>query len=284
MLAGWLDAILEKLPIAQFLIALKTEEEPGSIGRASRGCKNNRQGKAISERDLSHIWSFQRMPDTSRRRSHPNKRAVRGNFRCRYNAAMFTGIIEKTVQIIGTAQGPMFRRLTLAGGWSDIKLGDSIAINGVCLTVADLSDGGVIGFDVIKETLDRTNLGLIRQGDTVNVERALRAGDRLDGHFVQGHVDGTGLLKAQISTANEFRLVITAPDSLAKYLAPKGSVSIDGVSLTIAAVDGLQFEVALIPTTLKLTTLGNRPPNWSFNLEADIISKTIVHYLEQRGI
>lgn len=177
----------------------------------------------------------------------------------------------------------MFRRLTLAGGWTDIKLGDSVAINGCCLTVAELSGGGVIGFDVIKETLDKTNLGLLKQGDDVNVERSLRASDRMDGHFVQGHVDGTGTLKEQIANENEWRLVITAPPALAKYLAPKGSISIDGVSLTIAAVRGAEFEVALIPTTLKLTTLGDRPANWPFNLEADIISKTIVHYLEQRG-
>jgi riboflavin synthase len=139
-----------------------------------------------------------------------------------------------------------------------------------------------IGFDVIKETLDKTNLGLLTNGDHVNVERALCVGDRLDGHFVQGHVDGVAPLVKQIASETEWRLTIEAPPHLAKYLAPKGSICIDGVSLTIAALNGTQFEVALIPTTLNLTNLGKREIGWPFNLEADIISKQIVHFLEQR--
>jgi riboflavin synthase len=118
----------------------------------------------------------------------------------------------------------------------------------------------------------------------VNVERSLRAGDRIDGHFVQGHVDGTGLLADQVNSEAEVRLTIHAPDHLAKFLAPKGSISVDGVSLTIASVKGNIFEVALIPTTLRLTNLGSRQTGWRFNLEADILSKTIVNYLEQRGL
>lgn len=196
---------------------------------------------------------------------------------------MFTGIIERTLRIATVADGPMFRRLVLPTNWTDVKLGDSIAINGVCLTVADLSAGG-IGFDVIKETLEKTNLGALKPGDSVNVERALRAGDRIDGHFVQGHVDGTGVLADQINSESEVRLTIHATDHLAKFLAPKGSISIDGVSLTIASVNKNIFDVALIPTTLKLTTLGSREIGWRFNLEADILSKTIVNYLELRGI
>jgi riboflavin synthase len=185
------------------------------------------------------------------------------------------------VKVSAATDGPMFRRLLIAADWNDVKLGDSIAINGVCLTVADLKPGS-IGFDVIKETLEKTNLGTLRADDDVNVERSLRAGDRIDGHFVQGHVDGTGPLTSQISSESEVRLTITAPPHLAKFLAPKGSISVDGVSLTIAAVRGNVFEVALIPTTLNLTTLGTRRTGWPFNLEADILSKTIVNYLEQR--
>jgi riboflavin synthase len=196
---------------------------------------------------------------------------------------MFTGIIEKTVRVVAASDGPMFRRLVLATQWNDVKDGESIAVNGVCLTVAEITPRGV-GFDVIKETLDKTNLGSLGPGDEVNVERSLRVGDRIDGHFVQGHVDGTGLLADQINSPNEVRLTITAPDHLAKFLAPKGSISIDGVSLTIASVQGNVFDVALIPTTLRLTTLGSREIGWRFNLEADILSKTIVHYLEQRGV
>jgi riboflavin synthase len=194
---------------------------------------------------------------------------------------MFTGIVEGTVKIASATDGPMFRRLVIAAEWTDVKLGESIAINGVCLTVAGAWPGAV-GFDVIKETLDKTNLGLLQAGEEVNVERSLRAGDRIDGHFVQGHVDGTGELLGLLKSENEVRLTIAAPQELARFLAPKGSVSVDGVSLTIAAIKGNVFDVALIPTTLKLTTLGTRQPGWRFNLEADILSKTIVNYLEQR--
>ncbi len=194
---------------------------------------------------------------------------------------MFTGIVEKTVRVIGVADGPMFRRLTLAGHWNDLPDGESIAVNGVCLTVAERSMGE-IGFDVIQETLGKTNLGQLNAGDEVHVERSLRVGDRLDGHFVQGHVDGTAPLLEQISSENEFRLRLQAPRDIAKYLTPKGSVALDGVSLTIASVNGNQFEVALIPTTLQLTALGRRPPGWPFNLEADIISKTIISWLERQ--
>ena len=123
---------------------------------------------------------------------------------------MFTGIIEKTVPIAAVAEGPMFRRLVLAADWTDVKLGESIAVNGCCLTVAEITPQG-LGFDVIKETLDKTNLGMLEIADHVNVERSLRAGDRIDGHFVQGHVDGTGLLANQIHSESEVRLTIHAP-------------------------------------------------------------------------
>lgn len=196
---------------------------------------------------------------------------------------MFTGIIEKTVPIVAASDGPMFRRLVLGAEWQDVKLGDSIAVNGVCLTVAEIHPNA-LGFDVIKETLEKTNLGMLQPGESVNVERSLRAGDRIDGHFVQGHVDGTGILATRINSESEVRLTIHAPDHLAKFLAPKGSISIDGVSLTIASVQGNIFDVALIPTTLKLTTLGSRQIGWRFNLETDILSKTIVNYLELRGL
>lgn len=197
---------------------------------------------------------------------------------------MFTGIIEKTARVIGIADGPKFRRITLATGWEDLKPGESIAVNGACLTIAELGPTrGDAGFDVIHETLSKTNLGSLSAGDEVNLERALRVGDRFDGHFVQGHVDGTARLIDTKIDAEEWRYTVEAPQHLAKYLTPKGSVAIDGISLTIAAVRGNVFEVALIPTTLKLTTIGTRKVGWLFNMEADMIAKTIVHYLEQTG-
>jgi riboflavin synthase len=193
---------------------------------------------------------------------------------------MFTGIIERSVRVVAVADSPKFRRLTIASHWGDVRLGESIAVNGVCLTVAELGDG-VIGFDVITETLSKTNLGALQAGDGVHVERALRVGDRLDGHFVQGHVDGVGRLVKQITTEGETRLSIHSPRELAKFLVPKGSVCIDGVSLTLAAISGETFEVALIPTTLAITSLARHDAGWLYNLEMDVLTKTVVTHLER---
>ena len=195
---------------------------------------------------------------------------------------MFTGIIQKTARVLAASDHAAGRRLVLSAHWADHRHGDSTAINGVCLTVAAI-DNHTLAYDVIKETLDKTNLGLLNPGDEVHMERSMRVGDPIDGHFVQGHVDGTGKLLRQTHNPQETRLRIEAPGQLAKYLVPKGSIAIDGVSLTLAAVDGNTFEVALIPTTLQLTTLGRHPPGYPFNLECDTMAKTIVSYLERFG-
>lgn len=194
---------------------------------------------------------------------------------------MFSGIVEKAIKVIGVADGAQFRRLTLACDWPDVRSGESIAVNGCCLTISSLAPGQ-LGFDVIPETLAKTNLGLLKAGELVNVERALRLADRIDGHFVQGHIDGTAPLVERIAGESEYRLVVEPPAHLAQYIVPKGSVCIDGVSLTVAAIKGKWFEVALIPTTLNLTQLGSRPIGWPLNLETDIISKTIISWLERR--
>ena len=192
---------------------------------------------------------------------------------------MFTGIIERTVRVIGLAKGPNFDRLTIASHWHDVQDGESIAVNGVCLTVAQ-QQPGEIGFDVVQETLDRTNLGLLRADDVVHIERSLRLGDRLSGHFVQGHVDGTARLIAQGSASgDQWRLALETSGELAGYLIPKGSITLDGVSLTLAAVEDNRFEVALIPTTLQVTALGRRQVGWPFNVEFDILAKTVVTWL-----
>ena len=200
---------------------------------------------------------------------------------------MFTGIVERTLRIASVAQGTGFVRLNLgmdwANTWTDVKLGDSIAVNGVCLTVAEIAPK-LLGFDAIPETLAKTNLGLLTEGDEVNVERALRAGDRMDGHFVQGHVDATAKLVAQKGDDQEWRLTVMPPADLMKFVVPKGSVTIDGCSLTVAKLEKDRFDVALIPMTLKLTTLGTRPMGWPFNFEADVLSKTIVSWLERREL
>src|SRR5687768_9411827 len=188
---------------------------------------------------------------------------------------MFTGIVEKTVRVVGVTEGPKFNRLTLAVDWNDVKDGESVAVNGVCLTVAERPPGELM-FDVVQETLRKTNLGLLSAGDEVHVERSLRAGDRIDGHFVQGHVDGVAILVDQKAGEHEWRLSIEAPHHLAKYIVPKGSAAIDGVSLTVASISGAVFDVALIPTTVRFTTLAKRAIGWRYNLEADILSKTVV--------
>ena len=197
---------------------------------------------------------------------------------------MFTGIVERSVRVASVSDGTGFRRLNLAADFSDAKRGESVAVNGVCLTIAELSRG-LLAFDVVPETLAKTNLGVLQAGDMVHVERSLRVGDRIDGHFVQGHVDGPALLLEQTGggAGNEVRLRCETSMELAKYVVPKGSVCLDGVSLTVATVQGNVFEVALIPTTLQLTRLGTRAKGWPFNFEADVISKTIVHQLELRN-
>jgi riboflavin synthase len=192
---------------------------------------------------------------------------------------MFNGIVQQKVRLIGRADTPKFCRLTIAADFSDVRDGESIALNGCCLTVAERGQGE-IGFDVITETLAKTNLGLLSIGEAINLERSLRAGDRIDGHFVQGHIDGRCPLIENISTATEWRLKLHCPPELSRYIIPKGSVALDGVSLTVAAVRGEHFEVALIPTTVRMTTLADRPVGWPFNLECDILSKTVVRYLD----
>lgn len=201
--------------------------------------------------------------------------------RAAYTRLVFTGVVEKAVRVVGVAAGPKFSRLTLPSDWDDVKVGDSVAVNGVCLTVADLAPGEV-AFDVVQETLRLTNLGLLKEGEEVHVERAMRVGDRIDGHFVQGHVDGTAQLLRQHADEREWRVRCRSTPELSKFLAPKGSVCLDGVSLTLAAVEGEEFEVALIPTTVRVTTLARRAPGWPFNLETDIISKTVISWLERR--
>ena len=195
---------------------------------------------------------------------------------------MFTGIIQKTARVLSLSDHAAGRRLVLKAAWPDHRHGESTAINGVCLTVARIENNG-LAYDIIKETLDRTNLALLKTGDEVHMERSLRVGDPIDGHFVQGHVDGTGKLLARTDNKEETRLRIESPPALSKYLVPKGSIAIDGVSLTLANVEPNSFDVALIPTTLALTNLGRHNIGYPFNLECDTIAKTIVSYLERFG-
>lgn len=194
---------------------------------------------------------------------------------------MFTGIVEavcraRSIQAKGCG---LFLTVDLERSAEDTKVGDSIAINGVCLTVCEVS-GGCAGFDVSGETLAKSSLGSLQVGSEVNVERAIRADGRFGGHFVQGHIDGTGRVEA-IERRGEFAEIrISAEKNLLDEMVAKGSVAVDGVSLTIAAMDQRSFRLALIPETLKRTTLGKVKAGDVVNIETDIIAKIVKKQLE----
>lgn len=193
---------------------------------------------------------------------------------------MFTGIIQATGVITDRRQSPSGTRLTVdPGTWAHTPSpGDSIAINGCCLTVASAPDPH-LSFDAIPETLAKTTLGAMQPGDRVHLEHAVTPSTLLGGHLLQGHVDGVAQV-LQVASGGEHRIRIGPPRELMRFISPKGSVAIDGVSLTVAALDELWFEVALIPTTLDLTTLGALKAGDQVNFEADMINKMVVHRLD----
>ncbi|MFD5250671.1 riboflavin synthase [Amycolatopsis sp. NPDC058340] len=186
---------------------------------------------------------------------------------------MFTGIVEELGEVTAVEQVPNAARLTVRGPLvtSDAGHGDSIAVSGVCLTVVAVT-GGEFTVDVVHETLQRSSLAKVQVGDVVNLERATPAGGRLGGHIMQGHVDGTGVfLKRDEQGLTTFAL----PKKLSRYVVEKGSIAVDGVSLTVASVTDEEFSVALIPTTLELTTLGRNTPGDLVNLEVDVVAKYV---------
>jgi riboflavin synthase len=166
---------------------------------------------------------------------------------------------------------------------AEARAGDSVAVNGACLTVTEAS-GGRVAFEAVRETLERTALGGLGQGARVNLERALRADGRLDGHIVQGHVDETGRVRELRRLANDTRLSVAASRRFTDWLIEKGSVAVDGVALTVVGVAEDGFEVALIPHTLAVTTLGELAPGTRVNLEADVLGKYVRRYLARVGL
>jgi riboflavin synthase len=189
---------------------------------------------------------------------------------------MFTGIVEElgTVEQVvdqGDAVRLTVRATTVL---EDARLGDSIAVNGCCLTVADLGDGTWTA-DVMQETLDKTSLRGVAPGDRVNLERAATLQTRLGGHLVQGHVDGTGEVLARIPSEHWELVTVSLPTPLAPFLVDKGSITVDGVSLTVVEAHDDRFTVSLIPETLARTTLGSRAPGERVNLEVDVIAKHV---------
>lgn len=193
---------------------------------------------------------------------------------------MFTGIVEELGRVAAIEdQGDAIRLgIGCELAVSDAKLGDSIAVNGVCLTVAEFDDEGFTA-DVMQESLDRTSLGGLAIGSPVNLERAVAAGARLGGHIVQGHVDGTGAIVSRTPGEHWEVVRISLPDELDRYVVEKGSIAVDGTSLTVSAVggdDGARwFEVSLIPTTLADTVLGTLDAGATVNLEVDVVAKYI---------
>jgi riboflavin synthase len=195
---------------------------------------------------------------------------------------LFTGIIESVGTLAaleprGSVVGVAVDAPAIAPG---VRIGDSIAVNGTCLTVTRI-DAGRLHFDAVRETLERTALGDQRVGARLNLERAMRADGRLDGHIVQGHVDGTGRVADLARDGDDVRFAVECGSEIARYLVPKGSVAIDGVSLTVVDVSSAGFDVALIPHTLAETNLGDRRLGDRVNLEADVLGKYVVRYLER---
>ena len=195
---------------------------------------------------------------------------------------MFTGLVElKGILRRRLRRGPGYR-LTVEAELGALTLGESIAVSGACLTVVS-SDAHSFDADVSMETAQKTTLGGLALGSAVNLERALRVGDRLGGHLVSGHVDAVGALSSIAPAGDARRLSVTYPSDLARFIATKGSITLDGVSLTVNAVTGNELEVMVIPHTLAATTLGDAKPGAAINLEVDTLARYAVRFLEVSG-
>ena len=200
---------------------------------------------------------------------------------------MFTGIVEELGEVVGIDMTGDSAKIKIRGPLvtADAARGDSIAINGVCLTVTATQDGE-FSADVMGETLDHSSLGALGAGSVVNLERPVRSGGRLGGHIVQGHVDGTGTILSRQATGDWEQVRISIPRYLARYVVDKGSVAVDGISLTVSGAgdgaEGAWFEVSLIPETLARTTLGRKQPGEVVNIEVDLIAKYVERLLAGR--
>lgn len=198
---------------------------------------------------------------------------------------MFTGLVETRASVLEILPEPAGKRLILARPdfWDDCRLGDSICVSGCCLTIVDLSDIQM-AFQAGEETLSRTTLDGLRAGDQVNVERAMKLGDRIGGHLVSGHVDGVGTVTARHDDDEWSKIFFAASPELMRQMVSKGSICVDGVSLTLVDVDNAQFSVALIPHTLDVTTIGKLTMGDRVNLETDMLAKYVQRQLETASL
>jgi riboflavin synthase len=196
---------------------------------------------------------------------------------------VFTGIIEELGEVVALEPHGDSAVLAVRAGTVSVDAphGASIAVNGVCLTVIDAASD-TLSFDVMAETLKRSVVGALRAGERVNLERAVRADGRLDGHIVQGHVDGTGVVISRTPGDGWDAVRFGMPPELSRYVAEKGSIAVDGVSLTVTSVDDDWFEVGLIPETLRATTLGTKQPGDPVNLEVDVLAKYVARLVGER--
>jgi riboflavin synthase len=200
---------------------------------------------------------------------------------------MFTGIVAELGEVAGVEHHGDAARLTIRGSTEGVAPGESIAVNGVCLTVTGILDG-TFSADVMGETLSRSGLGALAPGAPVNLERSVRLADRLGGHLMQGHVDATATVISRTPAGHWDQVRIGLPGSIARYVVEKGSIAVDGVSLTVSALSppgaaDQWFEVCLIPETLKRTTLGSRKPGDAVNLEVDVVAKYVERLLNREG-
>ena len=191
---------------------------------------------------------------------------------------MFTGLVEAKGQVRERAPRGPGARLAVEAALEGLLVGESVSVSGACLTVVELSSAG-FAVDLSRETLERTTLGGLSPGDGVNLERALRAGDRLGGHLVVGHVDGIAEVLAVEPVGEAARAHIGASAELLRFVAPKGSVTLDGVSLTVNEVEGAAFSIMLIPHTLAVTTLAGLAPGRRLNLEVDLVARYVARWL-----
>ncbi len=199
---------------------------------------------------------------------------------------MFTGIIEEIGTVANIERGAKSSRITISAEriFDDLKIGDSVSVNGMCATAAEIS-GNTFTADIMAESMRRTNLGDLKKGSRVNLERAMQLNGRFGGHIVSGHIDGTGVIISQRREDNAVWLTVGAPENIMRYIIEKGSVAIDGVSLTVASVYSDAFAVSLIPHTAGETTLLSKRTGEKVNLECDIVGKYIERFTPgQRGI